>query len=386
MTADDGGDDAAGMPIGARVHLAHAVVQHLADDAGVDLLHIKGPAFLPDLRPPESSLQRRRRPGPPQPPAPASSPRWSRSAGSKRTDFATGSVFAHAANWWHDDWGWVDVHVQLARRHDRPRGGVRRARRGRAPPAHRPHRLPGARPHRPAPRAGAPRGPLHRVDPTSTTPGRARTTPSRLGCARWPATLDAEVALAAGLGELEHFRDHPTYALWRHVCTGGSRLDEWRARLKAAPTARARAELVAGVFRVNRDHLGMELGRPPTRQDLRRAPAPARTPCRARAHPARLGAVVMTTYPHRRRRRLGQPRGPRRRRPARGLRRPAPHGPPVSLEGSACLVWLAVAEGGTLEEILGGDGRDGRRRTRRDQRRRRALLDSLVAIGLVRAD
>ena len=29
----------------------------------------------------------------------------------KRTDFATGSVFAHAANWWHDDWGWVDVHV-----------------------------------------------------------------------------------------------------------------------------------------------------------------------------------------------------------------------------------------------------------------------------------
>ena len=29
----------------------------------------------------------------------------------QRTDFATGSVFAHAANWWHDDWGWVDVHV-----------------------------------------------------------------------------------------------------------------------------------------------------------------------------------------------------------------------------------------------------------------------------------
>ena len=28
-----------------------------------------------------------------------------------------------------------------------------------------------------------------------------------------------------------------------------------------------------------------------------------------------------------------------------------PHGHPMTLEGSACLVWLALADGGTLDEI-----------------------------------
>lgn len=28
-----------------------------------------------------------------------------------------------------------------------------------------------------------------------------------------------------------------------------------------------------------------------------------------------------------------------------------PHGQPMTLEGSACLVWLALADGGTLDEI-----------------------------------
>ncbi len=28
-----------------------------------------------------------------------------------------------------------------------------------------------------------------------------------------------------------------------------------------------------------------------------------------------------------------------------------PHGGPITLEGSACLVWLAVADGGTLDDI-----------------------------------
>ena len=42
---DDATSDTSGMPIAARVHLAHAVVQHVAESVGVDLLHLKGPAF-----------------------------------------------------------------------------------------------------------------------------------------------------------------------------------------------------------------------------------------------------------------------------------------------------------------------------------------------------
>jgi hypothetical protein len=77
------------------------------------------------------------------------------------------------------------------------------------------------------------------------------------------------VALAAGIGELELHRGAPTYLLWRHFVEGGSRFDEWRARLAAAPTVRAKASLLTAAMRVNRDHLRMELGRPPTREDVR---------------------------------------------------------------------------------------------------------------------
>ncbi len=83
-------------------------------------------------------------------------------------------------------------------------------------------------------------------------------------------TLDAEVALAAALGELEQFRHDPSYALWRHLSEGReSRVAEWRARLpggarRACASAPGRPSL-----RVNRDHLGLELGRPPTRGEVR---------------------------------------------------------------------------------------------------------------------
>src|SRR3954454_4197336 len=98
------------IPITARVHLSHAVVETLARDAGVDLLHIKGPALLPGLRPPnfgstdvdvlvapgqvsrlEAALERHG---------------WDR-----RSDFDSGSAFHHAANWFHDNWGYLDVHA-----------------------------------------------------------------------------------------------------------------------------------------------------------------------------------------------------------------------------------------------------------------------------------
>ena len=63
----------------------------------------------------------------------------------QRTDFATGSVFAHAANWWHDDWGWVDVHVSWPGvTVDAERAFDVLGPRQRRPPD-RPPRLPGAR-------------------------------------------------------------------------------------------------------------------------------------------------------------------------------------------------------------------------------------------------
>ena len=273
------------MPVAARVHLAHAVVQRLAEDVGADLLHLKGPALLPGLRDPQrtsTDVDVLVRPG-----------HLARlidileaHGWDRRTEFETGSPFAHAANWWHDDWGWADVHVAW----------------------------PGAR------------IPAEEVFNVLAAPGATLQiahvdcpVPDRIGqrlvlllhAARSPgsgdkelvwdqapseerdavralaARLDAEVALAAALGELDEHRDDPDHALWLHFSEGGDRISEWRARLLAARGVRARLHLVAGLARVNRDYLRLELGHPPSRHDVRRRQA-ARLRRAAREARARL--------------------------------------------------------------------------------------------------
>lgn len=255
------------MPIAARVHLAHAVVQKLADDRGIDLLHLKGPAVLPGLRAPgrhSSDVDVLVRPSHLSPLVEA----LESVSYEQRTGFATGSVFAHAANWWHDDWGWVDVHVSwpgvtlgAEQAYDvLARGSILR------PIAHRDCPVPDRTAQRlvlvlHAARSGG---------STDLDHAWGRATPAEQDdVRRLAAELGAEVALAAGIGELELHRDDPTYLLWRYFAEGGSRLDEWRARLAAAPSLRAKAGLLTAATRVNRDHLRMELGRPPTRGELR---------------------------------------------------------------------------------------------------------------------
>ena len=51
-----------------------------------------------------------------------------------------------------------------------------------------------------------------------------------------------------------------------------------------------------------------------------------------------------------------------------------PGGPPILLEGSGCVVWLALAEGGTMDDVVAD-------RIREDVE---TLVDQLVIIGVVR--
>ena len=267
MNEQVGTEGAAWVPLAARVHLAHAVVQRLAEDHRVDLLHLKGPATSPGLRAPgrtSGDVDVLVRPSHlPRLVGALESVGWE-----KRTDFETGSVFAHAANWWHDDWGWVDVHVSW------PGVGIdaetafdvlaRDA--GSHPIAHRPCPVP----DRAAQRLVLV---LHAARSSSSSDVEHAWTaaaPEEQQAVRALADeLAAEVALAAGIGELEQHRGDPTYALWHHFVHGGSRLEQWRARLVAATSTRDKARLVTSAMRVNRDHLRLELGRPPTRAEVR---------------------------------------------------------------------------------------------------------------------
>lgn len=257
------------MPTAARVHLAHAVVQHLAEAADVDLLHLKGPAVSDGLRDPlrtssdvdvlvrPSHLARLKHV--------LEGHGWDR-----RTDFATGSPFAHAANWWHDDWGWVDVHVAWP--------GARIP----AESVFDTLAAPGAREaiaHVDCPvpdRTGQRLVLLLHAARSSGSSDKEwawdRATDAERAAVRALAVeLDAEVALAGALGELHLHTDDPDHQLWLHFSEGdGDRISEWRARLSATRGARARARLALDLVRVNRDHLRLELGREPTRADVRR--------------------------------------------------------------------------------------------------------------------
>jgi hypothetical protein len=62
-----------------------------------------------------------------------------------------------------------------------------------------------------------------------------------------------------------------------------------------------------------------------------------------------------------------------------------PHGPTLVLEGPACLVWLLVAEGGTLDDIARGAGAQTDLATDQVIDDVEILLNELVEAGVVRA-
>lgn len=259
------------LPTWARLSLAHAVVEHLAQDAGIDLLHIKGPATTARFR-----LAGRTSSDVDVLVRPSHVARLTAVLESAdfepRTGFESGSIFRHAANLHHRYWGWVDVHRSF------PGFGVDASvafdqlwqRRCTAAIAAYDVQVPSELDQ-------ALLILLHGARDTT----RGRTDIDRVRAALSTSELDeveslahrlgAEVALAAARGDLARFRDRADHDLWVVASTGGTRLQEWRARLRAAATARERARLLGEVLLVNRDHLRMRLGREPTRAEWLRA-------------------------------------------------------------------------------------------------------------------
>ena len=90
--------------------------------------------------------------------------------------------------------------------------------------------------------------------------------------------LDARVAFYTALGRVDAHRDARDYRLWKAVSQGGSRAEEWWARVVAAPNLAARLRVVARAPLVNVEHLAHELGEAadPARGGWRvlRAPGP----------------------------------------------------------------------------------------------------------------
>lgn len=262
-----GGVQLGDTPLWARIHLAHATLQAAADDAGVDVLHIKGPTLDPMLRPgPHSStdadvLVR-----------PAHLDRFLATIAARGwvefTGFDEGSPFGHAANYNHDLLAHADIHRLLPGPNATPGDVFEALWRDRTVKtiAHRDCTTPGL--------AGQVFVQvLHAARSHGTEPPEAWMQADdalRQQTRALAARLDAEVALAAGLGELDAYagaHDHDLWAYWSAPDTG--RLGEWRARLSAASGPMGKLRVLGQATRVNRTHLALRLGHEPTRAELR---------------------------------------------------------------------------------------------------------------------
>jgi hypothetical protein len=257
------------VPLPVRLRFGHAAVQYLADSIGVELLHIKGAAVDASLRPAGHSgsdvdvIVR--------PKHLAALDRAMRQHGwHLYSTFENGSPFGHAQTYLHDAWGYVDLHrffpgirlepgrafdVLWRDRHEIDLAGV-----GCRVPS-----IPGQAVllMLNAARASGPRRDDLKVWTDATEERRAEMT-------ELVTRLHADVAFAAATGDLERFRGEREYRLWKVVSEGGSRSEEWWARIRAAPTLWRRLRIAARAPLVNVDHLAHRLGRRPTFLDVLR--------------------------------------------------------------------------------------------------------------------
>ncbi|WP_106818047.1 nucleotidyltransferase family protein [Janibacter massiliensis] len=264
--------DGVDIPLSVRVAVAHAVAQHLADEVGADVLHVKGPVLHPSLavhrggstdadvlvRPEHVAwlIDVMRRHG------------WA-----VVTDFRTGSVFEHAATLRHRVYGYVDVHRHF------PGFGV--------PPSVAFDRLWGDRGTTtvadrevPVPSIAAQalllvlhagRGAEWEGQQDVRTAWHDADPEARAAVAALRDELDAGMAFAVAVGDDPG--DAPDLALWQSFAPGATRTEQWRARIAAAPDRRSALRIILSAALVNTDHLAMELGRRPTPRDVLQAQA-----------------------------------------------------------------------------------------------------------------
>lgn len=253
------------VPQSVRVRLLHAYVQLIAGEAGCDLLHVKGAAVDPRLqnearysvdvdvlvRPQHvrtfiEALQNRG---------------WS-----EITGFDEGSAFGHAMNLRHD-LGLLDVHrwwpgfdVTPATAFD-----ALWASRSSTTIAGVPCAVPSLDDQRLVLLLHYARSGGNRAEDRDAAWNNADDE-SRSAVARRADEMNARLALAAAVGDLEEYRSAPAYTLWKYFSTGqGSRLDEWAGRFRAARGVSGKLRVARAFFMVNEGLLRDELGHTPTR-------------------------------------------------------------------------------------------------------------------------
>lgn len=262
------------LPVRLRVHLAHATVQAVADEAHADVLHIKGPATDSALRPEArtsadadvivrpSHLKRLLR-------------------GLKRhgwvqvTSLRSGGLVEHSTNWYHAQLGQLDVHIRF------PGIQIEGERAfdqlwcdsSTQEIACRPCRVPDPSVQRLLLLLHAARD-IPRYTDDVRIAWEDATEAQRSSVESLAHEFRAEVALAAAIGRLEEYRDRREYPLWNHYAV--RKVDGLQFRGFAAQAApdgmgfarwRSARHILTSVVFVPK-HLRGQLGRPPDIREI----------------------------------------------------------------------------------------------------------------------
>jgi hypothetical protein len=267
--ATDAATDGPTVPLDVRIGFAHAAVQWLADALGADVLHVKGAALDPTLRPGRMYSDADVLVRPDQVATLLSE--LQRHGWVLISSFAFGSSFEHSATLRHPDFGLLDLHriypgigptpeaafaTLWAERIVTEIGGV---------PCPVPSR--GAQAallllH--AARGGADRKAALDIEAVWVGADDAL----RADILTWVERLDASLGFSVITGTLDEHSADPAYDLWRVASRGGTRFEEWRARVRAARGLRAKAGVVGRSTLVNVEHLTIVRGHAVTRREV----------------------------------------------------------------------------------------------------------------------
>ncbi len=267
------------MPLDVGIRLTHASIQALAEDAGVEVLHIKGPGVHPALlgRDEDDRTAPRRsvdadvlvRPSH----LAAFVAAMHAHGWSTKFDFEDGSAFEHAATMQHPNLALVDVHRSFPGIGGDPEDTFDRlwAERVETSIAGYPCPVPHLTAQRLILLVHAARMNSQNADDIRRAWTEAteleRTTVEELA-----RDLRAEVALAAATGNLDRFRSRREHALWSALSTGdSSRRRLWWARVRAEPSLAGSLRVAVKLVLPNSRRMTVWLGRPPTRRELARA-------------------------------------------------------------------------------------------------------------------
>jgi len=273
------------MPVSAGIRLGSAALQVIADDHGVDLLHIKGPAVHDSLlarttQTDAATGQVVSRPVP-RPSVdvdilvrPSHLRRWFEAMRAHGWEmayrFQDGSAFEHASTWVREGLASADVHRTFPGIGLNPEAAFDVLWRERTQT--RVAGFPCMVPSLPAQRLILI---LHAVRGGDLTGGDIErawgwaTPQQRDAVDSLASELGADVALAAATGRLEDHRSSREYALWRALSAGDrSRPALWWARVRAQPTVAAATRTAVWLLVPKPGRLRRALGREPTVADL----------------------------------------------------------------------------------------------------------------------